>query len=361
MAFLAVLQQETWLSPLVRSLEGLVQWMFRLRDPKSDTLDNSVVSLFPSADEVSKNFICMVELIRACSRLISVNINFTSQNELAMVSSALHASRPTLEMVHVEAGVGNFSIGVRSNINDKLVHEALLLPVFDQIEKLVLSGISLDVSPPLGVTLPLKSLQIQQQYSHLSAILQFLPSQSSRLVTFDIRFSRADAVSLTTLLDAMPSTLESLSLQCGPSHDLLVFRPSRTEYSRNQSLPPIPLENLSRLTHLRTLKLTGFQGPSLTLLSNLSNSSPHLVHLDFSQSFWIAHNGLDTTSSRTILHSIFPQEEILQALTSFKFLQYPHLGYLPTRTRQRLHPLQTWMTALGVDMQWVECRPHHAD
>ncbi|GAA5825837.1 hypothetical protein JCM5353_002453 [Sporobolomyces roseus] len=320
------------LSRLVHSLEGLVRWSKMSSFKDHHAVSSGSLHHTPTSPA---GFDYIVRVLGGCNQLIEVDVFFKSSEDLALVAQALQKSRSSLRTVRF---LGKTSPMSGPPITDDLVHEALRLSPFEQIDKLELDDIHTphrNASSAPAILLRLKSLRIWQ-VENLNCIPQFFLANPTSLTTFAIR---------------LPDPNDARLREGGawPPH-----RPTRSEYIYKLG-PELPLDLVSRFTSLRSLSLNEFRGPSLAFLDLLSISSPSLISMDFTYSFWITNDILDVSSHTSFAHSIFPETDILRILQAFNALRYIHFGYLPHHDREHYETFTSDLNARGVEMEWIEC------
>jgi len=290
-------------------------------------------------------------LLEICSNLSTLEIVLRDSDQVANVTRSLQVSTPTIKTLHLR------------NCRQPVVQEALDHPLFQHIETLVVTNSDLSLRSA-AVTprtkLPLKSLRFHRDDLNIEFLKSFIPEDPSSLVDFALSFDQKQLsdISLSAILNLLPSTLRRLSVQC---RDLTKrfpsSRPCVDNYSKIQGYPQIPLDLLSRFTSLRTLVLDRFQGPSLTLLQTLATSSPLLQSINFSFSHWIP----PARTSLITPESIFPSTEIYDTLCTFKNLRYIHFGHLPNSSWEDHEELICKLRERGIVARWFRVRGTRMD
>lgn len=331
---------------LVRSLKGLVKYISLLAN---DEL-SPPFSALPHLPGARHSFAYLVNLVQICVNLQMVDLTFSTTHDFLLVQGALQGCHSTLKAVCFESVDEN-------RIPKELVNKVLLSQTFARIEKFgwTRTSIFVDRSSPSApsVSLPLKSLRIREDFGSLELVKQFFLVDSSSLTKFGIQLGIIETADIDYIFNSLPSTLLRLSITCLLPFTDPKFRPSLTKYLRDRMPFQTLFSGLSRFTSLQHLQLMGFQGPSLALVQTLASSSPSLVNLDFSNSYWT--RAFDP-SGIVKANSIFPVAEISQALAQLKLLRSVHFGYLPTRNRAKYDSFTQRLGRRGIEVRWVECR-----
>jgi hypothetical protein len=122
-------------------------------------------------------------------------------------------------------------------------------------------------------------------------------------------------------------------------------------YPRTSSNHRFPLAVFAKFHQLTKLTLQNFNGPSLTLLDQLSTTSPLLTEISFKNSIWIdSRPDAVFVQSQSYLDTIVPIDKLVFALKQFKHLKAIKLGYLPTTDQNKYEPVRKSMREQKVEV-----------
>ncbi|GAA5954699.1 hypothetical protein JCM3765_003861 [Sporobolomyces pararoseus] len=343
------------LGKTVKSLEGLGRWFKWL-------LYNELGSKLPyQARGCTPAFSWYLQVLRICPRTTLVEIVFETPSELEKVLKAIRPAASTTLYAAVFVGFENPQYSEQTKLTFDLVLAALQTEELSDFDCIYLQDVSFDpVTPLCRPSIPLLLTEFSVEGSKtvsLANCFRALPYNSSELVDLSLATSSTyEDSNLLPILEHLGQKLRYLTVLF---QWITYCPPSLPEYYHH--LTPqnflFPLEPFTKFSQLTSLVLNCFIGPSVSLLSTLSKSSPFLRDIDFEGSFWISNEAkgaiLRTTS---YYHSIFQEEEIVKELSKFIHLKYVHLGYLPTTAKDKYKNLKKAMENRGVQCEWELCR-----
>ncbi|GAA5862306.1 hypothetical protein JCM5353_008832 [Sporobolomyces roseus] len=199
LGLLLILQQpHSPLTPLVRSLEEL--------PPVFDSFGFADGPDLPLIAKYGGSHKYFYRLLEICSNLSTLEIVLRDSDQVANVTRSLQVSTPTIKTLHLR------------NCRQPVVQEALDHPLFQHIETLVVTNSDLSLRSA-AVTprtkLPLKSLRFHRDDLNIEFLKSFMPEDPSSLVDFALSFDQKQLsdISLSAILNLLPSTLRRLSVQ----------------------------------------------------------------------------------------------------------------------------------------------------
>jgi len=205
------------------------------------------------------------------------------------------------------------------------------------------------------IPFPVKLLDITTYRAQLSTYFPFFPSIRSTLKRLHISVDcRYDAADFSTLVSLIVSNLRHLTFSSiDPRPPIFTL----SNYSVVTTGHPIPSEAFRSLTRLTSLSLTGFHGPSLRLLDTLTQNSPLLVRVSFTNSRWVADNNRLSTNP----DEIFPTAQILAVLQRFSRLKGFFPGILPAEDQITYSGFARVLNARGIATQFELCEKEDED
>ncbi|GAA5827024.1 hypothetical protein JCM5353_008893 [Sporobolomyces roseus] len=343
------------LGKMVRSLKGLLSWINVLRQFDPD---------FPlpyQSRGCTAAFSWYLQILRLCPRLQEAVLYFTTELELGKVLASIDSASSTLRHV-------GFKTLSRSELRQPsivtyldLVQKALEGKQLRSVETLYLGSIHVNYSVPvLPLIAPLLTCLIIKETSRQANMLQLLPHDLSQLLVLRLTF-RTHLVDLNPILSRIEDTIKDISI-IRPSVSAIPF--AIDDYPFPPLTPAIPIDHFLRFAHLRSLKLSGFIGPSLALIQRLSSSCQQLTSLDFSDSFWISHNSsIPQPPSPQYFKAVFPEDLIIKELRELRHLKTLNLGTLPTTDEDDCERLEREMETRGIGFEWERCwmEPYYCD
>lgn len=196
--------------------------------------------------------------------------------------------------------------------------------------------------------LPVRFLHLVS--SNLSNIPYLLPVNSSNLRSFVLEYNHSDFTKLSAILGLLPTSLETLSVSNGRFSDLQP--PQLHRYLEpGPYFQSIPLLSLASFPHLSSLTLKGLTSSIIRLVDSLSPSSQSLSAINLQYSKWARSSDSE---------ELFPENDILQSITTFPKLEYLHLGYLPTTTNEKYQGFESTLDGLGIEVEWDNCLPRQS-
>ncbi|GAA5844235.1 hypothetical protein JCM3766R1_000978 [Sporobolomyces carnicolor] len=312
------------LGELVVSLEGIVEFVCGI-----GTLAEPSSLAFQLRGGYTKTFSLYFVILKACTRLVCVELLFNSTRHLKKLLLALEPSTSTLRTVIFKNSRSRSSNGYYVTMRD--VVAALKHDQLDSIENVSLESIRRPIDRfQSGFPTAASLLGFSTSRALDSDTLQsFLPCDTSRLSAATVVLSaELNPADVTWFWNYLPSQLERLHLRS--LADSQRMADLETYLERNTFA--LPVSEFSRLTCLRRLTLQGFSGPSLELVRCVASSCPNLRSLDFSDSKWIIPASSDRAAPKDSdsYQKIIEPEDLLASLLSFNHLEEANLGFLPT-------------------------------
>ncbi|GAA5954693.1 hypothetical protein JCM3765_003859 [Sporobolomyces pararoseus] len=183
-----------------------------------------------------------------------------------------------------------------------------------------------------------RSLTLSGENRTFFEMQHYLPRNPSSLQTLIIKLDSLKNDELQAILDYVPPNLVNLQVYADDIDS--GYRPKFDSYLHPKRLPQLSNTSFPSFPFLRSLILSSFQGPTLSLLQSILHSTPSLSHLSFHRSFWVLDVPLPSVSRQVPVKIIFPRQEVLNTLLQFSLLRFVDLGYLPTRNADRYRQLE---------------------
>ena len=345
-----------YLGRLVKSVEGICSCMVNL-----------IALLSPSKpgisqlDESTKALIWYWAALRACPRLVEVEIYGRSSQEIKTIESILETATWSLRIVNF-VDIPGFLLW-RTELNMALVTSALGAPAFQFVETVSIDDVSTysqrhQTLSPASVDHPIHTLRLKSTY------LRYMKVSALQIIDLS-QFHTLALLSETSTYRGLPALLASLA----PALCKLVYSPPipftnccvpQTRYARLFEFG-IDLESLRTLANLTSIRILHARGAFLTTLRTLSSSSLRLKSIDLHGSNWIQTDGETllpeprrlTYQGRYITASKSELEPVLQSLASLRFID---LGILPTIEPGEYVGLGGELKRRGVTVVWDYCR-----
>lgn len=310
-----------WSPPgqLVASLEGIVDFVAEI-----GTLTEPKGPLSFQHPRHTEAFSLYHGILKACKRLVSVELIFDSTEHLSQLSMALESSTSTLKTVTFK----NSRFSKLYRLNSGLVCSALKRDRFKGIENLICEEVEVRKSglagPPINI--PLKTLVVVLLVTlpplnwnrRFEKGNSFFPHDTSSLVSVSIQALKLSQTDLAWITRSLPTTLKSLTLSTIAVNVLRA--PTRSSF-HHQYFPSLLPDDFKRLSSLTHLSLRQFDGPSIALLESLSTSADQLVSLDFASCKWVSSSSPSQISTPSTT-------EIKLALDRFKKLEKINLSLI---------------------------------
>ncbi|GAA5954652.1 hypothetical protein JCM3765_003843 [Sporobolomyces pararoseus] len=333
------------LGRLVRSLEGLVDFEEELRefgDLPHDT---------PRIDRGDRNLASgtawKIAMINACPGLDSIDLNLRGRTAFQQIKSALAQSASTISGIRFG---GRDLYRPRSYVKPALVESLFDRVDFPNLKRIELGAFA-EMAPP--VEYPVMPRQITSVRNTQMLWLDYLnwifPENPSNLQSVSLLLAEVTSDDYAIFFGLIPASIRAISLDC-PRY--LHVSDALKSYGCNDTFPRILPQYFTSLPQLKILTLRGFQGPSVFFLHVLATSSPLLRSLDFSNSFWTPSNSTDLTTTLRDRLNPFQDEEVVEALSRFKYLRRIEFGYLPSCLKEAYDGLKLSLKGIGIEMEW---------
>ncbi|GAA5838141.1 hypothetical protein JCM5353_001510 [Sporobolomyces roseus] len=343
----SLVKQRGYLGTMVRSLNGLISYVLRLR------VESNTSSAIPGI------FVWYLSILRACPEVIELDLTFDHPDRLTRVLEVLQRPNPNLRIVNFANPYG----GTRQPIplTEELARTALQDPIFRRIEKLSLQSlesVELDLEldpdavppsyPPLDLLL--RSLSINELYRKYPHPCPISLVNSSALTHFDLTISVDSVATLPLYLTPLPSTLEHMTINIVPKEELSSVSSYNARLSDEIRLP---LDTFSRFTDLRSLALRHYTGPHLLLLHQIITSCTQLLRIDLKGCVWVGDD-VERVAGRKreeYRYAVFPLADIHKELLSLQSLKRVHLGNVPAE-EQILESLMKIKHSSDFELEW---------
>jgi len=289
-----------------------------------------------------------LKLLRSCPEVEHVEIAVSTGTQLEAIRNALSATRGIKRLYVVLFDPSENRYGHEEEEDDlaptagsdsdvqgvALAHELLRSPTFSKVTELELSlrFITLKKVLPGSNILSLTKFSIYAGRQRITKVLQFFPVDFKILRDFKIELKMPCSSDIPKILSRLDNRIERIAIidACKTYNQTSIDDYRKPPHRRFEANLRVPISDLQRFPQLVELQLSGFQGPSVTLLRTLSQSSPLLKALDFSDSYWVPDSAVPFDAADEVYFRLaFKEEEVAHALEELKFLQDVDLGYLP--------------------------------
>jgi hypothetical protein len=290
-----------------------------------------------------------VAMMAACPNLLRIDLVPLSVVEFELTTSALITSSSS-KLTYLKIEEIFTEDEFRQHLELAGIHEMLQVLVLPNLKCLEVAADSFKdtVEDHVRVAQQLTTLNLKVLAGKLESAVSLFPIDSSRLYSIILNLPQLEASDFPRLSELLPDFLRTLSLSRSTPNG---FFATLATYGREPGFLSFPNEYFYSYWNLTHLALQGFQGPSISFLRSLVDSSSLLRSIDFTNSIWIPPNVTDQFDSQ----DCFEEEEAIAVLADFEFLKNIKFGFLPSWDKEAYGKLRETLAEREIEMDWQRC------